>query len=60
MQENGVKCDCGSGWSVADRDYMWNNKDKFIGRIIEIQYQEIQKPHNRMQFPTFQRFRDDK
>lgn len=60
MQENGVKCDCGSGWSIADRDYMWTHQNEFIGRIIEIQYQEIQKPHNRMQFPTFQRFRDDK
>lgn len=60
MQENGVECDCGSGWTVEDRDHMWANRDKFIGRIIEIQYQELQKPHNRMQFPTFQRFRGDK
>jgi DNA ligase 1 len=60
MQENGVECDCGSGWSIEDREYMWNHQEEFIGRIIEIQYQEIQKPHNRMQFPTFQRFRDDK
>jgi DNA ligase-1 len=60
MQENGVECNCGSGWSVADREYMWTHPDEFIGRIAEIQYQEIQQPHNRMQFPTFQRWRNDK
>lgn len=58
MQENGVECDVGSGFTDEDRDVIWNNPQKFIGRIAEVQYQEIQKPHNRMQFPTFQRWRD--
>ncbi len=60
LQENGVECDCGSGFSKEDRDHMWSHQDEFIGRTAEIQYQEIQKVHNRMQFPTFQRWRNDK
>jgi DNA ligase 1 len=60
MQENGVKCDVGSGFSDEDRDVIWKNPENFIGRLIEVQYQEIQEKHQRMQFPTFQRWRDDK
>ena len=60
LQENGVECNCGSGWNDEDRDYMWANQSEFIGRTIEIQYQELQEMYNRMQFPTVVRWRDDK
>lgn len=58
-QENGHLCDLGSGFSDEDRDYIWNNKDEFIGRVVECSYQEL-TPHGVMQFPTFIRFRNDK
>lgn len=60
LQENGVACDCGSGWSDEDREYMWNHKSEFIGRTLEVQYQELQEPAKRMQFPTVVRWRNDK
>ena len=60
MQENGIECNVGSGFNDEDRDLIWKNPQDFIGRTIEVQYQEIQKPHNRMQFATFQRWRNDK
>ena len=60
LQENGVECDVGSGWSDEDRIYMWANQAEFIGRTIEIQYQELQEPAKRMQFPTVVRWRNDK
>ena len=60
LQEDGVvECDCGSGWSVEDRDHMWNNQREFIGRVVELQFQEL-SPYKKMIFPTFVRFRSDK
>jgi DNA ligase-1 len=56
-QENGLECDCGSGFSDADRDYIWQNQSEFLGRIIETKYQEL-TPDSIMRFPIFMRFRD--
>lgn len=58
-QENGIECDCGSGWKIEDRNYMWKNRDEFIGRTVELSYQEL-TPYDKMLFPTFIRWRDDK
>lgn len=59
IQENGKPCDMGSGFSDADRDYIWNNQSEFLGRIVETQYQEL-TPDDIMRFPTFIRWRNDK
>lgn len=56
-QENGLSCECGSGFSDEDRDYIWNNQSEFIGRIIEVKYQE-KTNHDIMRFPVFMRYRD--
>lgn len=58
-QENGLLCDVGSGWNDEDRDYIWNNQSEFLGRTLEVSYQEL-TPHNIMQFPTVIRWRSDK
>jgi DNA ligase 1 len=57
MQENGVNCDVGSGWTDHQRIVFWDNPTAIIGRIIECQYQEL-TDDQKMRFPTFQRFRD--
>ena len=57
VQENGVICDCGSGFSDKDREYMWRNHELFRNRIAEIKYQELSKD-GVMRFPVFVRFRD--
>lgn len=57
IQENGEKCDVGTGFSDEDRDWMWANKDNVIGRIAEIKYQEMTND-NIMRFPIFLRWRD--
>lgn len=57
IQENGAKCECGTGFSDEDRKFMFNNQDKVIGRIAEIRYQELSKD-GVMRFPVFVRFRD--
>ena len=57
IQENGVECDCGSGFSDEDRQFMWDNHELFRNRIAEIKYQELSKD-GVMRFPVFLRFRD--
>lgn len=59
IQENGVACRCGSGFTDSDREYMWNNKAEFIGKIAEIKYQELTED-GVMRFPVFLRWRNDK
>jgi len=59
VQENGVACRCGTGFSDEDRSYIWSNKLEFIGRIAEIKYQELTED-GVMRFPVFIRWRDDK
>ena len=56
-QENGLTCKVGSGLSDDDRNYIWSNLDKFIGRIFEAKYQELSND-NIMRFPVFIRWRD--
>jgi DNA ligase-1 len=57
VQENGAICDCGSGFSDEDRQFMWDNHELFRNRIAEIKYQELSKD-GIMRFPVFVRFRD--
>lgn len=60
LQEDGAtKCDVGSGFTDADREYIWNNPDAVIGRKAEIKFQEL-TPDGVMRFPIFMRWRDDK
>ena len=58
-QENGKQCKCGSGFSDADREYIWHNQSEFIGQVIEVKYQE-KTNHDILRFPIFMRYRNDK
>jgi DNA ligase-1 len=58
-QEDGQECECGSGFSDEDRDYIWQNSDEFLGRTVEVAYQE-KTNHGILRFPVFKRYRDDK
>ena len=54
----------GSGFDDATRAKVWENRDDYIGRIIEVKYKEKSEDKKTglesLQFPTFVRFRDDK
>lgn len=53
----------GSGFTDNERDYIWNNRNKMLGRIVEVQYFEESENENggeSLRFPIFVRFRDDK
>ena len=56
---HGVKVMVGSGFSDEERTQVWNDKDSFIGRMIEVRYQEV-TPDGSLRFPTFVCFRSDR
>lgn len=56
---NGVIVKVGSGFSDIQREQVWNNQDNFLGRIIEVRYQEV-TPDGSLRFPTFVCFRNDR
>jgi len=58
-QENGLECECGTGFSDDDRDYIWANQSEFLGKTAEVKYQEMTN-HDIMRFPVFMRYRNDK
>ncbi len=56
---NGVEVSIGSGFSDDLRDSVWADKESFIGRTIEVRYQEV-TPDGSLRFPTFVCFRNDR
>ena len=58
-QENGQLCNVGSGWSVQQRIDAYNNPQDFIGKTIEVKYQNLTNS-GKCRFPVFKCFRDDK
>ena len=56
---NGVDVQVGSGFSDELRETIWNNPDDFVGRMIEVRYQEV-TPDGSLRFPTFVCFRNDR
>ena len=58
-QPNGVRCKAGSGLDRDLRDLIWGDQDTFLGRPVEIRYQEL-GPTGIPRFPRFLRLRDDK
>ena len=59
-KDNTVKV--GSGYSDSERKNFWENREDYIGRIIEVKYKEISKDKNTgkesLQFPIFVGLRD--
>jgi DNA ligase 1 len=55
----GVDVQVGSGFSDAYRVQIWNEPDTYVGRTIEVRYQE-ETPDGSLRFPTFVCFRNDK
>lgn len=54
---------CGSGFSKEQRKEIWENKDKYLGKIAEIKYFEETKNQaggTSLRFPVFKDIRFDK
>ena len=56
---NGVEVGVGSGMDDELRQEIWNNPNDYIGRLIEVRYQEV-TPDGSLRFPTFIHFRNDR
>lgn len=59
----GYSVGVGSGFSDSMRDEVWNNQDKYLGKIAEVQYFEESsndKGGISLRFPTFKHWRFDK
>lgn len=55
----GVEVQVGSGFSDSLREAIWADPDSFVGRMIEVRYQEV-TPDGSLRFPTFVCFRNDR
>lgn len=55
----GVDVQVGSGFSDELREKLWSDRSSFIGRMIEVRYQEV-TPDGSLRFPTFVCFRNDR
>ena len=55
----GKKVKVGSGFSDTERTDIWENKEAYLGRILEVKAQEVTKDGS-LRFPRFLRFRTDK
>jgi len=55
----GVTVGVGSGFTEQQRDEIWNNQDKYLGKLIEVQYQEKIPKTNSLRFPTVKSIRID-
>ena len=40
--EKKILSEVGTGWTDAVRDELWNNKDEYIGKLIEVRFQEVE------------------
>ncbi len=56
---HGVEVQVGSGFSDELRDTIWADPNSFVGRVIEVRYQEV-TPDGSLRFPTFVCFRNDR
>lgn len=63
VEYKGYTVGVGSGFSDADRKEIWENQDKYMGTIVEVQYFEEsqnEKKELSLRFPIFLQWRTDK
>ena len=59
-----VVSDCGSGFNDEDRKEFWENQEKYLGKTIEVEYQEVSLAENAdthsLRFAVYKKVRTDK
>ena len=64
VEYKGNKVAVGSGYTLEERDNLWNKRESLIGKIITVQYFEESKDSKTglvsLRFPVFKQIRDDK
>ena len=63
IQYKDNKVNVGSGYTDVQREELWNNRDKYVGRILEVKFKEETKDKKTglisLQFPTFVCIREE-
>jgi DNA ligase-1 len=59
MLNNGLNVRVGSGFTIDNRRDIWDNKDKYFGKTVEVKYMEETEDGN-LRHPIFMRWREDK
>ncbi len=55
---NGVIFNIGSGFNESQRQEIWDNRQKYLGKLVTFKYQELSK-YGVPRFPTFKWFREE-
>lgn len=56
---NGTDVSVGGGLTDLQRETIWDNKDQYINRLIEVEFHEV-TPDGSLRHPRFIKMRDDK
>ena len=63
VEFRGNQVGVGSGWSDEQRQYYWKDKNRIVGKTIEIAYQAVSRNKDgkeSLSFPVVKKVRDDK
>lgn len=56
-----IETEVGSGFTDAERSEIWHNRAQYLGKMVEVKFQDITKAQDAekfsLRFPTFVRFR---
>ena len=58
VEWKGVIFNIGSGFNDEQRKEIWENQDKYLGKLVTFRYQELSS-YNVPRFPTFKWFREE-
>jgi DNA ligase-1 len=59
LDVNGVEVGLGTGWTDKEREDAWKNPNKYIGRLVEVQYQGFTEDGS-LRFPSVKCIRWDR
>lgn len=64
INDKKIRTEVGSGFKVYERDYIWQNKDKFLNKKCEVKFQSVGLVDNNgsysLIFPVFKKFKLDR
>ena len=56
---NGVVFNIGSGFNDTQRKEIWDNQERYLGKLVTFKYQEVIKATGRPRFATFKWWREE-
>lgn len=56
---SGIEFSIGSGFDLATRQNIWDNRDSWLGKVVKYKYFAVQSAYEKPRFPTFLGVRDE-